>query len=109
MLELFNTLRKDLLFAAAGSAAAMLLLFYGGGVGLEIAEGLVIALVLAAFVFRSGARSLSAANTVATDRAELAPLAREVLEGLPDPLLLVESSGRVTLANKAMRAPVFED
>jgi len=109
LLELFNTLRKDLLFAAAGSAAAMLLLFYGGGVGLEIAEGLVIVLVLAAFVFRSGERSLNAANTVATDRAELAPLAREVLEGLPDPLLLVESSGRVTLANKAMRALIGVD
>ena len=33
----------------------------------------------------------------------LSPLAREVLERLPDPLMLVDTSGRVLFANRAMR------
>jgi two-component system phosphate regulon sensor histidine kinase PhoR len=33
----------------------------------------------------------------------LSPLAREVLERLPDPLLLVDTAGRVLFANRAMR------
>jgi two-component system phosphate regulon sensor histidine kinase PhoR len=107
--QLFFTLRKGPLFAAVGVAAGALLLFYGNGIGLEIAEGLAVVLVLAAFAFRDRESDRSAANAVETDRAELAPLAREVLEGLPDPLLLVESSGRVTLANKAMRALIGVD
>ena len=109
MPDLLFTFRKSLPFAAAGVASAVLLLFYGGRVGLEVAEGLVIALVFAAFVFRERGPDPNRASVVAADRAELAPIAREILEGLPDPLLLVESSGRVTLANKAMRALIGVD
>ncbi|HSM94687.1 MAG TPA: ATP-binding protein [Rhizomicrobium sp.] len=109
MPDLQNTLRRGLPFAAAGVAAGVLLLFYGGSIGLEIAEGLLIVLVLAAFVLRDRRPSLNTTGAVVADPGELPPIAREVLEGLPDPLLLAESSGRVILVNKAMRALVGVD
>jgi two-component system phosphate regulon sensor histidine kinase PhoR len=100
---------KSFLFAALGAAAGVLLLFYGGSAGLEVAEGLIVLLVLAAYVFRERKSGFSDANGAADNPNALTPVAREVLESLPDPLLLVEASGRVMLANKAMRALIGVD
>jgi two-component system phosphate regulon sensor histidine kinase PhoR len=107
--ELVITLRKGLLFAAIGIAAGVLLLFYGGTLGLKIAEISALLLVLSAYVFRERASGFSGSDGATSDSGALTPIAREVLESLPDPILLVESSGRVILANKAMRALVGVD
>ncbi len=48
----------------------------------------------------------SAANA---DPDALPPLAREVFERLPDPLLLLDASGRVVFANKEMANAVGTD
>ena len=41
-----------------------------------------------------------------SDIAALPPLAREVLERLPDPLMLIDATGRVMLVNRAMRGVI---
>ena len=41
-----------------------------------------------------------------SDIAALPPLAREVLERLPDPLMLIDAMGRVMLVNRAMRGVI---
>jgi two-component system, OmpR family, phosphate regulon sensor histidine kinase PhoR len=41
--------------------------------------------------------------------ADLPPLSREILEQLPDPLMLMERDGRVVFANRAMRTVVGVD
>lgn len=100
---------KSFLLAALGIAVGVLLIFYGGGNGLEIAEALVAILILAAFVFRERRSGFSDPNARRSDPGELTSIAREVLESLPDPVLLVENSGRVVLANTAMRALIGVD
>lgn len=100
---------KFFLFVALGIAAGVLLIFYGGGGGLEIAEALIALLILAGFIFRDRRPGFSDPDARRGDPGELTPIAREVLEGLPDPVLLVETSGRVMLANAAMRALIGVD
>ncbi|HWA31057.1 MAG TPA: ATP-binding protein [Rhizomicrobium sp.] len=109
MSDLTTTLRKGLPFIAAGIAIGAILLFYGQHVGLEIAEFLVIVLILAAYILRARQPFVSGPNPASQTPSDIGPLARQVLEGLPDPLLLVEGSGRVTFANSAMRALIGVD
>jgi len=104
-----SSLGKNLAFAAAGLAAGAVLLFYGGLTGLKVAEGLVVLLILAAYALRDRISGFSDSNAVSSDPGELTPIAREVLDELPDPFLLVETSGRVKLANKAMRVLIGVD
>jgi two-component system phosphate regulon sensor histidine kinase PhoR len=55
---------------------------------------------------------VAALKNVAIEEASLpvlSPLAREVLERLPDPLLLVDTTGRVLFANRAMREVIGVD
>jgi two-component system phosphate regulon sensor histidine kinase PhoR len=104
-----SSIGKSLAFAAAGMAVAAVLLFYGGLVGLKIAEGLIVVLILAAYALRNRVSGFSDPNTGASDPGELTQIAREVLDDLPDPVLLAETDGRVKLANKAMRALVGVD
>jgi len=87
-------------------AVAAVLLFYGGIVGLKLAEGLIVVLILAAYAFRNRVSGFSDTNTSIARPGELTQIAREVLGDLPDPVLLVETNGRVALANKSMRALV---
>jgi two-component system phosphate regulon sensor histidine kinase PhoR len=109
ILNLFSSIGKSLAFAAAGLAAGVVLLFYGGNAGLKIAEGLIVVAILGAYALRDRVSGFSDPDAAAGDPGELTPVAREVLEDLPDPLLLVETSGRVNLANKAMRALIGVD
>ncbi len=44
-----------------------------------------------------------------SDISGLPPMAREVFERLPDPLLLTDASGRVLFANRAMRGVIGID
>ena len=108
-MKFFSPNGKAFLFTAIGLAAGVLLLFYGGNIGLEIAEGLLGVLILAAYVFRERQSGFSDPNAGSNDPGKMTPIAREVLEGLPDPVLLVETSGRVILANQAMRALIGTD
>ena len=73
---------------------------------------LVAALCLViAFLTGSRARNVDAAVTAAKDDPALGlpALARDVFERLPDPLMLVDASGRVLFANRAMTAVVGTD
>jgi two-component system phosphate regulon sensor histidine kinase PhoR len=78
-------------------------------VGLKIAEGLLVVLILAAYALRNRASGFSDPNAGASDPGELTQIARDIFDDLPDPVLLVEANGRVKLANKAMRALVGVD
>src|SRR5665213_2716484 len=98
-----SALRRGLLFAAAGLVA-------GGAIarglpGIGWIAGAVLALAVVAFLLRE--RGMSPRDASSDDQNEVAralPLvAREVFENLPDPLLLVELSGRIAFANRAMR------
>ena len=66
-----------------------------------------IATVIAARMRPLQDRSNRAPNH--SDIAALPPLAREVLERLPDPLMLIDASGRVMLVNRAMRGVIGVD
>ncbi|MBS0273272.1 MAG: PAS domain-containing protein [Proteobacteria bacterium] len=108
-MNFFSSIGKSLAFAATGLAVGVVLVFYGGVIGLKIAEGLIVLLILSAYALRDRVSGFSEGNAGGADPGELTPIAREVLENLPDPLLLVETSGRVTFANRAMRALVGVD
>jgi two-component system phosphate regulon sensor histidine kinase PhoR len=87
----------------------VLLVFYGGLAGLKIAEGLIVILIVAAYALRNRVSGFSDSDAARSDPGELTQIARDVLDDLPDPVLLVEAAGRVKLANKAMRALVGVD
>ncbi len=101
-----SALQRGLLFAAAG-------LLGGAAIARELPGfwwigGAALALAVLAFAMRErgmGPRDASSDDQSAMARA-LPLVAREVFEDLPDPLLLVEGSGRVAFANRAMRALV---
>lgn len=94
--------------------------FWGTGAGLVIGGGLfaffngivvwavlsalaAAALVAGAIVMRVPVPAPRTAAKQDITLPVLSPLAREVLETLPDPLLLADASDRVLFANKAMR------
>ena len=97
-------LGRNLFFAALGLAAGALLFRYGGASHRWLLLGAFAALIVASFVVRRRAPAIENPTTASGSGDGLPTIAREVLEGLPDPLLLVEPSGRVTFANTAMRA-----
>ncbi len=68
-------------------------------VGLAVLAGILTARARPA----GGAASRASADTA---RANLTPLAREVFEHMPDPLMLLDAGGRVVFANSAMRTVV---
>ena len=72
---------------------------------------LLVGLLLASFAILLTARSrphlvAHASATTEAGRTDLPPLAREVFERLPDPLMLLDDGGRVQFANSAMRTVV---
>src|SRR5262249_17262069 len=77
-----------------------------GPKGVWVALGAaVIAAVGIGFLTRGRERP-DAQRAVGVDTTGLTPLARQVFEHLPDPLMILDSSGRVVFANKPLRAVV---
>ena len=100
--------RRAMMFAAAGIAIGGVCVAMIGTPALWIS--LAVALLVAAFRLalpdrRSGSRT-GIAQAALIGETELPQVARDVFEGLPDPLMLVGSAGRIVFANGAMRALV---
>ena len=98
-------LRRALWAAAIGSLAGAGAAAWFGTTGMWLAP---LALAAAAAVAGAVARRFrpAAQQRLAGGEASLpvlSPLAREVLERLPDPLMLVDTTGHVLFANRAMR------
>ena len=101
----WEALRRTLWAAAAGSlvGAGLVAWFDKTGVWLVLLAAVVAAVAasIAAGRVRPAAQRGFAGGE--SSLPVLTPLAREVLERLPDPLLLVDTAGRVLFANRAMR------
>jgi two-component system, OmpR family, phosphate regulon sensor histidine kinase PhoR len=102
---LWEDLRRTLWGAAAGFLVGGSLFAWFGRTGLWI---VLPALVLAASVASLVAGRLRREKAKNEERRQspfqvLSPLAREVVDHLPDPLLLADAQGRVLFANRAMR------
>jgi two-component system phosphate regulon sensor histidine kinase PhoR len=98
-------LRRTLWAAAAGSLVGAGVLAWVGPAGMWLVLPALAAAAIVAGVMAKRLR-VAALKNVAIEEASLpvlSPLAREVLERLPDPLLLVDTTGRVLFANRAMR------
>ena len=107
-----TTSAKGLLWLAAGLAlgAAAFLLPVAVAPGLLVAAGIIAAVTAFAWGAGQNERGETAdthGGDVAT--AALTPRAREMLERLPDPLMLLDETSRVVLANAAMVAVVGTD
>jgi two-component system phosphate regulon sensor histidine kinase PhoR len=103
-------LRTWALIAASVGMVAGAAILYGFGPDarwIALASG-VGAAILIVFVARRYEPQSDKGPAAATDPmlAGVTPLSREVLEHLPDPLMLLDASGRVLFANKPMRAVV---
>src|SRR5471030_1579064 len=87
---------------------AGIVLWHGPGpVWLVAGIALILAVITGVMTARARPDLTSAARTASeAGRAGLPPLAREVFEHLPDPLMLLDANGRVLFANSAMRTVV---
>jgi two-component system phosphate regulon sensor histidine kinase PhoR len=103
-------LNGALSYGAAGLIAGALIVTTAGSLSWWLVGGVVLVLLVLA-VAGAGRRPPLPATTaqVATQTIELQPLAREVMETVPDPLLLADAAGRVVFANRAMLAIVGTD
>ncbi len=111
-MEVWDNLRGGAWGAAAALAAGALIYSYYGKTGAwtVFVVLLIVALILNAVTARKHAAAMGARDGQSrSDIAGLPPLAREILERIPDPLMLMDSSGRVMLANRAMRDVVGID
>jgi two-component system phosphate regulon sensor histidine kinase PhoR len=103
-------LKPGLLFAAAGMAASAVLALSLGSSGVWFALAAATVALIAALYLPEPDGQGSRVGSRATLALDLLPgFAREVFEGLPDPLMLVDGTGRVLFANKAMRAVAGTD
>ncbi len=102
---------RGLLIAAAGLVTGAVLVFLLGAIGGWVVAGLVIA--AAATTTLAGSHTPTAKGTAgARDPVAenvLPAVAQEILERLPDPLMLLGDDQRVVLANGAMRAVIGTD
>ncbi len=95
------------LSAGAGAAAAIFVMFGPGGVW--PAAGAAVVLALLGWIAESRRADRLPTQPPATETspaAHLSEIVREVFEALPDPLMLLDGSGRALFANAAMRAIV---
>jgi two-component system phosphate regulon sensor histidine kinase PhoR len=105
-----RNLKPGLILAAAGMAASAVLALLFGSNGAWIALAAAAAALIAALLLPEARGQGSLAGASSTLASDLLPdFAREVFEGLPDPLMLVDGTGRVLFANKAMRAVAGTD
>ncbi|MDE1938557.1 MAG: PAS domain-containing protein [Alphaproteobacteria bacterium] len=98
-------LRRILWAAAAGSFVGAYVFARFGKAGLWfVLPALAAAAAVASFI-ANRSRPATPKNAGGEDASlpVLSPLAREVIERLPDPLMLVDPAGRVLFANRAMR------
>jgi len=105
-------LRRAAWPAAAGLLTGSLVFAWYGKAGAWFAVGTLVGVWIVASIVAARPRPLGGALAQAqgaTDLSILPPLARQVLERLPDPLMLLDASGRVLFANSAMRAVIGVD
>jgi len=104
-------LRRIIWAAVAGLVVGGGVIFLFGSKGLWFIALAIAAAAVAASIAanRAPLRSTSAEASRDTSMPILGPLARELLERLPDPLMLVDRDGRVVSANRAMREVVGVD
>ena len=104
-------LRRTLWAATAGLLAGGAVFAWFGKTGMWILVPALAAAAIVASVVAGRFRppqSRNAANGGGSFQV-LTPLLREVLERLPDPLMLVDPSGRVLFANRTMREVIGVD
>lgn len=97
---------------AAGMLVAIVLVTaYGANSAWIALAGLAVAATAVSMLGLRMRPSLDRADSATgnSDISGLPPMAREVFERLPDPLLLTDASGRVLFANRAMRGVIGID
>ncbi|HTT99608.1 MAG TPA: ATP-binding protein [Rhizomicrobium sp.] len=112
MEEQWHALRRYLWAAVVGLAAGSVAYADYGRSGAWLTIGVVAALAIIATIvalFRPATRSRPAGGAAQSDGTLLSQMARDLFERLPDPLLLIDASERVILANRAMRDAVGID
>ena len=107
----WNAIRDDLWAAAAGITVggAIIALMDRQGVWIAAAAVVIIAAIALFAGSRVRGRALEPLGAGGQSPSLLSQLAREVFERLPDPLMLLDASGRALFANDAMRAIIGTD
>jgi two-component system, OmpR family, phosphate regulon sensor histidine kinase PhoR len=95
--------RRGLWIACLGAAVGVALFCWVDVVAIWLVAGLAAAAVVSG-IAAGRARPSETDNVKAlSELVSLSPMAREVFENLPDPLMLVDDDERVLFANRAMR------
>jgi two-component system phosphate regulon sensor histidine kinase PhoR len=108
----WDRLRRLAWPATAGILAGGLLFTWQGASATWVAFGLLAAVSVIVTLIANVARPADKHDDPAVGNKSLStlpPLAREIFERLPDPLLLLNSAGRVIFANAAMRGVIGVD
>jgi two-component system phosphate regulon sensor histidine kinase PhoR len=104
---LWANVRRAVFTAGAGLLGGAAVLWASGPESVWIALGVSVgAAALASFIAGRRRKREDTRTQTEVDPNGLTALARQVFEHLPDPLMLLDSSGRVVFANKTMRAVV---
>ena len=107
--NVWTILRRILWPMAAGLLAGVAVFAGFGHDGMWQSAGALIAAAIVAGIVAERMRP-RVSGAIATDAnsslAVLPPMAREIFEALPNPFMLLDASGRVLLANKAMRGVI---
>ncbi len=104
--EIWSLVRRALLAALVGFVAGAATLWAFGPKASWFAVGAAVLAAAAAAILTRVRESPGAQRAADVDPTGLTPLARQVFEHLPDPLMILDSAGRVVFANKPMRAVV---
>jgi two-component system phosphate regulon sensor histidine kinase PhoR len=108
----WNRLRWTAWLAAGGALATLLVAEQFGPAAAWGAFWMVLAVAVSATVIAVRTRPLLDEARRARGDAEvsgLPPLARDILERLPDPLMLIDAAGRAIVVNRAMRGVIGVD
>lgn len=101
------------LAVAALGLAAGALAYHAGGDSLIVPFALAAIAFIAALLLgrpqRKDAAYGAAQMAQRSQSAAISPVAQDVIERLPDPLMLLDSAGRVLVANRAMRVALGAD
>jgi len=108
----WDGLRRVAWSAVAGLAVGAVVFALFGITGAWVAFGVLTAAAIFVTIFVTQLRPMSGDISGASSHSDIAALpslARDILERLPDPLMMMDVSGRVILANGAMRGVVGVD